>query len=125
MPLYSDLNAQYGVTSNKLVVTDHEAVQQALDSIFSYTSKSRFMRPNLVSEFWQLLYRNIDTDTAFDILQAMQSMITEREPRIEMNIPKSMIVADRQNGQYLITLSYTLLEDGTEGTYTAALQGAG
>lgn len=125
MARYSDLNPRYGLDSNQLVVADHAAVQQSLSSIFKYTPKSRFMRPNYGSYFWPLLYRNIDTETAFDILQSMQLMIAEREPRIAVDIARTTIVADRENKRYLITLGYTLVEDGTDGVFTTALQGAG
>lgn len=125
MARYSDLNPQYGIDSNQLIVADHAAVQQSLSTIFKYTPKSRFMRPNYGSYFWPLLYRNIDTETAFDILQEMQRMISEREPRIRMDLSRTSIVADREEKQYLITLGYILIVDESEGVFTTALQGAG
>lgn len=125
MAIYSDLNSRYGIDSNKLIITDHDAVKHSLDSMFKYTNKSRFMRPNFVSKLWILLYRTISTDTAFDILQAIQDMVAEREPRIRINMKKTMIVADRSNKQYLVTLGYTLIEDGSEDNFNTTLQGAG
>ncbi len=125
MARYSDINTRFGVDSNVLIVTDHDAVQQSIQAMLRSTAKSRFMRPNFESPLWNLLYSGISAQTAMDIMIAIEDMLATREPRAEMVISESTITPDRANKVYRISLRYRLTETGEEGTLQTVLQGAG
>ena len=125
MTRYSDLNTSFGVDSNTLILTDHDAVQQSIKAMLRSKAKSRFMRPNFESPLWDLLYSNMSPTTAINIMKAIETMLAIREPRAAMVINKSTIVPDNRNKLYRISLVYRLTETGEEGSFQTSLQGAG
>lgn len=110
MPIYSDLNFDYGTTATDIGrrVLDEEAVLNSLTTILSTIQGEMFFCPELGSAVEELLFEPIDEITATTILTEIVSAVERWDNRIVVNYERSFVIPDEDGNSYRVHLSLSI-----------------
>lgn len=107
MSTYSDINASYGLpvaTGQRIVLTDLDAVKEAVLNLLMTRPRERLFRPWLYSRLDALMFELMSTDIAIQIMIEIDNLLKQAEPRVKLLFSESSIQADYEENAYYITL---------------------
>lgn len=103
MAFFSDLN--YLKPQKGPILTDIDAIYQAIYSIFGTCTGERLFNPTWGGKLTKYLYEPCDKMTArsmyYDIVQTLQD-----EPRVSLDASRSSVTPDPINSQFFILLKF-------------------
>jgi phage baseplate assembly protein W len=114
---YSDLNQRFGYPGQSELVLDQAAIRQALYNIFTTTpgEAGPIFEPEFGSLLPQLVHEPMDRITEMRLEAATLQAIQRWEPRIEVDIGQSSIVANYQYQLYDVRIVYRIRHSGESG----------
>lgn len=122
MPLYSDVN--YLNKTKGSVLTDVEAVYQAIYTLLGTKVGQRVFRPTYGSYLDNYLFEPCDQTTADKILADITTTLSQ-EPRVQLNLAKSSVIPRPVDKMFSITLIFNILGFGeTEKSLQLTLRNA-
>lgn len=116
---YSDVNPRYGIKSGDILELGIDAINSSIENIMGTSFGERIFLPEFGSGIKNLLFENINDDTAQRIFDELTSAISRWEPRIEVILDESYIIPDIEANSYQISLVYRLLDIDLRGQFSA------
>ena len=116
---YSDVNPRYGIKSSNILDSGLEAINSSIENILGTSFGERLFLPEFGSRIGNLLFENINDETAQNIFDELTNAINNWEPRIEVVLDESYIVPDPDNNSYQIFLVYRLVDIDLRGEFQA------
>ena len=114
MAIYSDIN-QYDPQTKPLLI-DESAVYQSIYNILTTKLGTRLFLPEFGSELEDILFEPMDELAELALLHAVSTAIYRWDPRVQLDMARSAIVADYDNHKYDVTLVFKML--GVSDVYT-------
>jgi len=102
LAIYSDLN--FHTPRVTPLLTDEQAVYQAIDLLFETAQHQRFFHPEIYADLASLLFEPMTADTEFLLFTALINAIERFEPRVVIDVSGSSLVADYPNSKYDVEL---------------------
>lgn len=118
-----DINLNHLISSNRLFLTDSDAIKQALLTMFDYRAADRMMRPYLASPLRRYLHRPVTESTASQIMSEIQTMVNVSEPRVRFDPQNSSIMFDSEEKTYYVTIAYIERQSQLQNSVDIELEG--
>lgn len=108
------------VTNDIALKMDANAVKQAVKNLVFLAQFDKPRNPNIAGNIRNLLFELATPITAINIKQAVTDVITQYEPRVDLN---EITVSTTSDGHgYNITIDFTVLNDTTPQTLSILLE---
>lgn len=126
--LYSDLNLDFiahPVTGDIIRLTGADAVKRAVRNLILTNYYERKFRHFLGSGATRLLFENMTPLTVTFLKNAITEVITNYEPRVELLNDADngvKVVADPDNNQFIVTISFIILNSLLPASVTVFLE---
>ena len=107
MALYTDINQ----TTPELqpLLTDVQAVFQALENIFATRTTERFFNPEFGIDLEEALFELVDDLTALDIFRRVTEAVQKFESRVLIDFASTTVTPDADNGRFDIDLVFEII----------------
>lgn len=111
-PLYSDVDKE---SMKAGLVYDVSSIKRSIDTILETNIRERLFNPEFGSRLEELLFEQINEDTAFSILVHLFNTISRWEPRVRLIQSLSRVTPNLDYHTYEVTIAYQIigLEDQT------------
>lgn len=108
MAIYSDLN-QFSPQITKPVLTDAEAVYQAVWNVMAVRKGERMFRPRFGTNVHRIIHRLITEGTRLELFRETVEAVTANEPRVDLNTADTEIEPDEfEIGKYNVDLAFNI-----------------
>ena len=104
--VYSDLDNRMGQFNSDLIVTNRDAINVALENIFSTSPGSRWWIVDMGANLRSFLFHPLNETTALLILMHSHNIIARFEKRVELIIPSSSVTPNYADDSYDIEFVY-------------------
>ena len=104
--IYSDLDNRLGQFNSDLIVTNRDAINVALENIFSTSPGSRWWFVEMGASIRSFLFHPLNETTALLILMHAHNTIARLESRVELLIPLSSVTPNYADNSYDIDFAY-------------------
>jgi phage baseplate assembly protein W len=118
---FNDLNRRFQQTSNQLVITSVDAMNQNIDNILECPVRSFMFNRGFGCRVKSILFDPMNDFTANRLKILFIEAIEQWEPRITLNFQASVVVPYYDIHTYVAYLIYTILSNQQIGTYVRAL----
>lgn len=119
--VYSDFD--FGLLATEAGVfelqTNQNAINQSIQTILSTMPGERTMYPSFGSLVPQLVFSNMNSFTAHDIQEEIQSAIETWENRVELQNVE--VIPDYDNNWYVININYTIITTGQDALFSGKI----
>lgn len=88
----------------------HEEILDSIKYLLSTPTGTEFMLPEIGTNYKNYLFENMNSSSEFALLHVIITAIRKWEPRVEVSMKYSKIVADYDNKQYVINLVVKILD---------------
>lgn len=102
--LYIDINSQFGIANNVVLLEDELAVLNSLINILNTARGERVFQPALGTDLIRLLYEPIDENTAF-LIELELAHAAAFEPRCQISRGATRVVPDYENECYMAEIA--------------------
>lgn len=116
-PTYSDISSSFAknaISGDVLRVIDSEAVKRSIRNLVFTKKYERLLNPKIGGEIEAFLFEPIDALTAMSIRKAIETTISNYEPRA--NLRQVDVVADGDRQRYLVSIKFSVLNSSVENT---------
>ena len=93
---YSDLDNQLGQFNTELIVRDRDAINVALENLFSTSVGSRWWFPDFGASLRQFLFMPLTEHTATLIIMHLNNVVSTYEKRIQLILPRCTVVENQK-----------------------------
>lgn len=104
--VYSDLDNQLGQFNTPLIVSNRDAINVALENIFSTAPGSRWWFVDMGASIRSFLFHPLNDTTALLILMHAHNTIARLEKRVELIMPSSSVIPNYADNCYDIEFVY-------------------
>lgn len=121
--VYSDIDFKWrrlSASGDLNKVTNENAINQSLLSLFNTTRGERVFNPGYGSNLKRLLFEPLDTFTGQSVLDELKQTVSVWEPRIKLT--ELNVEVDYDNSAYNIYLQYQIVNTTTIGTLSFTLE---
>jgi phage baseplate assembly protein W len=118
---FNDLNRRFQQTSNQLVITGPDAMNQNIDNILECPVKSFMFNRDFGSKIKSILFDPMNDFTAARLKILFIEAIETWEPRIRLDFRASIVVPYYDIHTYVAYLVYTILSNNQIATYVRAV----
>jgi len=119
---YIDLRKNFSITPGDVVVYDLDAINESIMNILGTPRYSRMFNRGFGSYLDSALFELIDEDTADEILLSIVQVLSQWEPRVEVNLKDSFVKPDYDNNQYNVRIVYIVKIANLVGTLNTVLK---
>ena len=118
---FNDLNRRFQQTSNQIVITGVDALNQDIDNILECPVKSFMFNRGFGSKIKSILFDPMNDFTANRLKILFIEAIERWEPRVVLNFQASVVVPYYDIHVYVTYLVYTIRSNNQIGTYVRTL----
>lgn len=105
---YVDINSLYGLNASQELVLESAAINNSLYNLINCPRGSRFMLPEYGTNIYSYLHEPCDDITAKDILMDFIYAVNKWEPRIQLDLANSSVVAFPTKDGFLLTAPHII-----------------
>lgn len=120
--IYSDVNKDYQVDSNPLVVQDVVAINKSIANILNTVPGERLFLPEFGSYITDFVFDPINSNTAHSLLVTAISAIERWEPRVRILSQLSTVIPFPDESRYEMTIVYEVILTQDTGTFNQNIQ---
>ena len=118
---FNDLNRRFQQTSNQLVITSVDALNQNIDNILECPVKSFMFNRNFGNRIKSVLFEPMNDLTALRLKILFIEAIQAWEPRIRLDFQSSLVLSYPDQHLYVAYLIYQILANKQIALYVRAL----
>ena len=120
--IYSDVNADFGLSSRGELLLDINAINSSIENILSTVPGERVFLPEFGSNIWGLLFDPVNENTADTLLTLLTNAVERWENRVVVDVRKSRVIPNYDENSYEVYIAYIIVQLDQEGTYNRILQ---
>lgn len=121
MALYTDINANYMVDSNVLILEDEDAVNGELENCLGIQVLEMWWEPTVGSSLRHYLFEQVDEVTASLIWMEVLDRVPIWMPHITL-MQGTGVYTDYDEQQYTVVICYRINGTRIDGSYTGVLK---
>lgn len=119
---FIDVNPQYGVFSNDILVVGDSAINSSIENILGTIKGERVFNPEFGSKVGNLLFDPINENTAERIFLELTNAIELWEPRIRVDMEESYVIPLEDENMYQVLIIWRLLDSDSRGEFETTIR---